>query len=147
MTHLYLQQDKPLPGRNLDDYALERVIMNHDIEKGKYHDTDGQVQHDKIEEQLKILEIIANRVVDHAGRMDLPPVQTLLREGRDKIQRENEAEERKRLEREAEAAAGVGRGRGRGGPPRPAMPPQGFGGRGPPPPVWQNPPGGAPPRW
>ena len=98
-------------------------------------------------EQIKILEIIANRVVDHAGRMDLPPVQTLLREGRDKIQRENEAEERKRLEREAEAAAGVGRGRGRGGPPRPAMPPQGFGGRGPPPPVWQNPPGGAPPRW
>lgn len=129
----------------MDDYALERVIMNHDIEKGKYHDTDGQVQHDKIEEQLKILEIIANRVVDHAGRMDLPPVQTLLREGRDKIQRENEAEERKRLEREAEAAAGVGRGRGgpagrgRGGPPRP-MAPQGFGGRG-------GPPGGAPPRW
>ena len=89
--------------------------MNHDIEKGKYHDTDGQVQHDKIEEQLKILEIIANRLTNTLGRWDLPPAQTLLRAAREKIARENEIEAKKEAERAA-VAAGTAPPPSRGGP-------------------------------
>jgi len=124
LTHLYLQENKPLPGRNLDDYALERVIMIHDIEKGKYQ-INGQVEHDKMRQQLKILEIIANRLTNTLGRWDLPPAQTLLRTAREKIRRENEIEAQKEAERAA-VAAGTAPPPSRGGPGGPR-----FGGPGP----------------
>merc|ERR1719273_2303046 len=41
LTHISLKENKALPGRNQKDYALERVIMIHDIETGKYQN-DGQ---------------------------------------------------------------------------------------------------------
>ena len=46
------------------DYALERVILINDIEKGKYQ-IDGKVQNDKIRQQLKKLEVIAKGLINN----------------------------------------------------------------------------------
>ena len=95
MTHISLKENKALPGRNQKDYALERVIMIHDIETGKYQ-SDGQVQKDKIKQQLKKLEIIANGLINNSGRSDLPPVQRLLQTAREKIAKANPDQDQQR---------------------------------------------------
>ena len=96
LTHISLKENKPLPGRNQKDYALERVILINDIEKGKYQ-IDGKIQNDKIRQQLKKLEVIAKGLINNnSGRSDLPPVQRLLQTAREKIAKTNPDQDQQR---------------------------------------------------